>query len=391
MNGDRLLRLHRYNGWNALFLLVSGIILYVPAFRGPLGPARVALKYIHILSGLGSLGLLLAYLPLAPEHWRRLARRAGQKANAVLIVGLLLGWGLTGIALWMNRYLPDGWAQTALIWHDRLTWFALPWAAAHSLTRYLKLRLLPVTAPVEDRRVFLAGAAAFVGALLWGDFGRLLGLPGFESAESDTPNSHAPVPPEAQFVPPAISSPPAGGGGRGRFRAYTVVSENPKFDPATWDLTIGGLVEQTLRFSWEEFIALPRTVQVSDFHCVTGWSVYHVTWEGVRVADLLDRAGVSDVAKYVKFYSGDGVYDDSLPLSVARSSDVMLAYIMDASALPTPLGGPVRLVVPQMYGYKSVKWVRSIELTPAADAGYWEQRGYPADAWLGWSQGAEEG
>ncbi|HEY3369176.1 MAG TPA: molybdopterin-dependent oxidoreductase [Symbiobacteriaceae bacterium] len=382
MTGPTLTKLHRYNGWNLLFLLFSGILLYVPAVR-ELGAARVVLRYLHIFSGVASVLLLLQYLPLAAAHWKRLAQRVGQQANVVLLVGLLAGWALTGLVLCMHRYLPPEWAESALRWHDLLTWFAFPWAAAHALTRYFKWHILPVTTEADGRRVFLAGAAAVVGAVAWGSLGRNLGVPGFSpptAGGGDGP-AHAPVGPGTEFVPPVASNPPEGGGGKGRFRVYTV-TEIPHFHEGTWNMQVSGLVGRPLKLSWQEFLALPRTVQVSDFHCVTGWSVLHVTWEGVRLSDLLKRAGAGADAAYVKFYSGDGEYTDTLPISVARAEDVMLAYVMDGSPLPTPLGGPVRLIVPRMYGYKSVKWVNGVELIAAAESGYWEQRGYPADAWV---------
>jgi methionine sulfoxide reductase catalytic subunit len=389
MSHQRLERLHAYNGWNLLFLVLSGFALYLPGLRGPLAPVRQLLKALHIGAGLGSLALLLLYLPGAREHWRRLRRRVGQKANVLLLVGLLLGWGGTGAILWLQRSLPPSLVSTALAWHDILTWFAIPWATAHAVTRYFKVRLLPVTEPVlEDRRVLLAGAATVAGALLWGRLGRALGLPGLEApvptaeAVRAETNRHEPIPAGAAFTPAPVSVPPKGGGGKGRFRVYTVVDPMPAFDARTWKLTVSGLVDRPLTLTWEDLLALPRTVQVSDFHCVTGWSVYHVTWEGVLLADLLERAGVQEKAGWVKFISGDGAYTDSVALQVARRSDVMLPYIMDGSPLPTALGGPLRLIVPAMYGYKSVKWVEGIELVAKEHVGYWEELGYPADAWL---------
>lgn len=380
MTAKRLARLHTWNGWNLLFLVVSGVILYAPALRAWTTALRTPLKYMHIGSGLLSLGLLAAYLPMAGDHFDRLRQRAGQKANVWLLSGLLLGWGLSGVLLVFNRYLPEGVAESALVWHDRLTWFAIPWALAHAATRYFKLRWLAVNEPVsEDRRVLLAGAGTVVGAWLWGRLGGALGLPGMEPARP-TYGSHQPIEPGAVFVPPPIVEPAAKS--KGRFRVYTVVEPMPTFDARTWQFTVNGLVEKELTFTWDEFRQLPKVSQVSDFHCITGWSVYSVTWEGVRLSDLLDLAGVKPEATYVKFISGDGVYTDSVALSTARLGDVLLPWAMDGSPLPTALGGPVRLVVPQMYGYKSVKWVQAIELIDREHIGFWEDLGYPADAWL---------
>jgi DMSO/TMAO reductase YedYZ molybdopterin-dependent catalytic subunit len=384
MTTQRLAQLHAWNGWNLLFLFISGVLLYLPALRGVTAPVRVPLKYVHIASGLLSLVLLAQYRPLAAEHWQRLRQRIGQKANVVLLTALLSGWGVSGLLLWLQRSLPSGWAETALRWHDRLTWIAIPWAVAHAATRYWKIRLLPVNAPLqEDRRVLLAGAAVAVGAALWGHLGRVLHLPGFtEEAASGAPaaDSHMPVD-GSGFTPPPVEPKPADIVERGRFRVYTV-TDIPKFDARTWRFTVSGLVDQPLTLTWDEFTQLPGTTQLNDFHCVTGWSVINVLWEGAKLADLLDKAGVKPEARFVKFISGDGVYTDSLDLSTARLGDVMLTWAMDGSPLPTALGGPIRLIVPEMYGYKSVKWLQAIQLTATEHVGYWEERGYPADAWL---------
>jgi sulfoxide reductase catalytic subunit YedY len=131
-----------------------------------------------------------------------------------------------------------------------------------------------------------------------------------------------------------------------------------------------------------KFLKLKRKVQVSDFHCVTGWSVYNNTWEGIPLSELLDKAGVDARAKFVEFYSGDKVYTDTLSLEQARMQDVMVAVLHDGKPIPQELGGPVRLIVPKMYTYKSVKWLQSIELLEKDHTGYWEQRGYDNDAWV---------
>ena len=135
-------------------------------------------------------------------------------------------------------------------------------------------------------------------------------------------------------------------------------------------------------FRWEDFLKLPRVVQVSEFHCVEGWSVYKITYEGVRLTDLLDFAGVKPQAKYVKFYSAEGVYTESLTLEQARLPDVMAAVLIDGMQIPSDLGGPVRLVIPQMFAYKALKWFVGMELTDEQHKGYWEVRGYPVDAWV---------
>jgi DMSO/TMAO reductase YedYZ molybdopterin-dependent catalytic subunit len=171
------------------------------------------------------------------------------------------------------------------------------------------------------------------------------------------------------------------------WRIYTVASTMPRFDPQTWRLRIDGLVEQPVSLSYAQLRALPRAEQVSTFHCVTGWTVSNVRWAGVRFEDLLAAAVPSSGATALTFTSAEQPYTDSLTLSQARLKDAMLAYEMDGKPLSRAHGAPVRVVIPEMYGYKNVKWVERITVTGAAETGYWEQRGYDVDAWVGRSNG----
>ncbi len=184
-------------------------------------------------------------------------------------------------------------------------------------------------------------------------------------------------------VPKSVSSfVPTGG-----WRIYTIGSSMPDLDPATFRLTIDGLVEHPVSLSLADLKGMPRADQISDFHCVTGWSVNDVRWAGVRMGELLDRAGARKSAHGLRFVSAENPYDDSLTVEQALLPDVMLAYEMDGAPISRPHGAPLRLVMPRMYGYKSVKWVRHIEVQAAPQPGYWEQHGYDADAWLGKSNG----
>ena len=168
------------------------------------------------------------------------------------------------------------------------------------------------------------------------------------------------------------------------WRIYSIGSSLPKIDPRAYRLTITGAVERPVTYSLAQLRALPRATQVSDFHCVTGWSVYDVQWAGVRFADLLAEASPLPGAKALRFVSAEVPYDDTLSLPQALASDALLALDMDEKPLSRPHGFPTRVVMPRMYGYKSVKWVSRIEVEPHLDTvGYWEQRGYDEDAWVG--------
>ncbi|MGH2852361.1 MAG: molybdopterin-dependent oxidoreductase, partial [Solirubrobacteraceae bacterium] len=146
------------------------------------------------------------------------------------------------------------------------------------------------------------------------------------------------------------------------WRIYTVADTMPTFDRATWRLKLDGLVRRPLELSYDQLLALPKVEQVSTFHCVTGWIVDGVRWGGVRFHDLLANATPLPSAHAAHFVSAEIPYDDYLALDDLALPDVMLAYEMDGQPLPQEHGAPVRVVIPDMYGYKNVKLVERITL-----------------------------
>jgi DMSO/TMAO reductase YedYZ molybdopterin-dependent catalytic subunit len=171
----------------------------------------------------------------------------------------------------------------------------------------------------------------------------------------------------------------------GRFRIYSVTTSLPSRSRADYRLHVGGLVDRDISLTYDEITAMPKTHLVRDFQCVTGWRVPQVPWAGVRLGHVLDRAGVQPEARAVRFVSFDGAYTESLTLAQARRKDVLVAYELEDAPLSDDHGGPVRLYVAPMYGYKSCKWLDTIELTRTVEPGYWEQRGYDVDGWVGHS------
>jgi DMSO/TMAO reductase YedYZ molybdopterin-dependent catalytic subunit len=149
----------------------------------------------------------------------------------------------------------------------------------------------------------------------------------------------------------------------------------PKFDPKKWDFSLMGQVEKPVRFTWDQLRQLPRTEQVSDFHCVTTWSRYDNRWEGVKVRDLMQLVKLKPAARNV-FVLCDGGYTTNLALEEFLGDDVILAWGHDGKDLAPDHGFPLRLVVPKLYGWKSAKWVRAIEFTINDRRGFWEVRGY---------------
>ncbi len=190
--------------------------------------------------------------------------------------------------------------------------------------------------------------------------------------------------PAAELLPGGVRALVPSGG----WRIYTVSDSMPKFDPDRWRLRIDGLVEQPRELTYTELRALPRAEQVSTFHCVTGWTVEHVHWAGVRFRDLLALVRPKPQAHALRFVSAEAPYEDSLTLAQAQLADAMLAYEMDGQPLRREHGAPARVVIPEMYGYKNVKWVERIELVPRPADGFWEKLGYDRDAWVGRSNRA---
>ncbi len=176
----------------------------------------------------------------------------------------------------------------------------------------------------------------------------------------------------------------------GRFRIYSVTGQLPKLAPAEWRLDVDGLVGAPYTVGYDELLQLPSVQLTKDFQCVTGWRVPRVRWKGVRLADVIERAAPRAEATAVEFESFDGAYVETLTLEQARRDDVIVAYELDGKPISAAHGGPVRLYVAPMYGYKSLKWLQRITLVATPKPGYWEKQGYDVDAWIGSSNGRSD-
>ena len=234
-------------------------------------------------------------------------------------------------------------------------------------------RQAPRETPVDGIPV---GRAAFLGVVLAGVGG--IALAPFVRGSVDGAVSGA-----SSVLPSAVRALAPSGG----WRIYTVASPMPTFDPSSYRLRLSGLVERPRDLTWSELAALPTVEQVSTFHCVTGWTVDGVRWRGVRPQTLLDLVRPRPEARYATLVSMEVPYVDQVSLRQLRLPDVLLAHSMDGAPLSRAHGAPLRLVIPDMYGYKNVKWVHEIRFDASPGAGYWEQRGYDVDAWVGRSNG----
>ena len=394
--GKRLIRLHHANALLFLVLTVSGFILFSTTFRSHFPAIRVMIRDAHIWFGFILCLPLVFYLPKMTKHLSTLRKRKNNRINLQLILTILLLLIVSGILLTYHSQFPPFISTGSLFIHDFATWFGVPYVIYHSVTRskwFKKLERKPeltrIREPIEidesnpiyTRRSFLrmTSAAVIFLAFLpvitrW--FRSFLPAAGSAGQALKDGNRLKPLP-----TPNAKSAPPVGGGRRGQFRYYTV-TEIPTINNDNFRFTVDGLVQKKQTYSWEEFVKLQRDVQVSDFHCVTGWSVYDVTWEGLPLRKILEQSGLEKGAKYVKFYSADGVYTDTLTIKQAMMDDIMVAVMIDGKVIDQKNGGPVRLIVPKMYAYKSVKWLNRIEVISHNHTGYWEERGYSKDAWV---------
>ncbi len=153
------------------------------------------------------------------------------------------------------------------------------------------------------------------------------------------------------------------------------VGDVPTYEPGEWTLNVFGMVDSPYTITLDELKAMPSVSPTFDIHCVTKWSKFDTTWTGVLVRDLLERAGVHNKAKYVMEHAESG-YTTNIPLADITTEQAIVAYAFEGDEIEPIHGGPVRIVVPHLYFWKSAKWVRGLELRAKDSPGFWEHNGY---------------
>ncbi len=156
----------------------------------------------------------------------------------------------------------------------------------------------------------------------------------------------------------------------------------PEISHDTWTLSVKGEVERPYILKWKDFLAMPQVKDISDFHCVTGWSRMDNHWEGVRFSALAEKAQVMPTAKFV-FITGYDDYSTNIKLEEALDEDVLLVHKWEGIPLPREHGGPVRMITPRKYAWKGSKWIKEIIFLSKEQLGFWELRGYSntAEPW----------
>jgi DMSO/TMAO reductase YedYZ molybdopterin-dependent catalytic subunit len=153
------------------------------------------------------------------------------------------------------------------------------------------------------------------------------------------------------------------------------LGQTPRLEPARWKLAIDGAVARPRHLDWDQYLALPQVDDKQDFHCVTGWSILDMKFRGVRLETLAALARPLPEATHLMCHGADG-YSTNLPLEEALKPAVLLVHGLDGQPLPAEHGGPVRMVVPELWAWKGAKWINRLEFMTHDRRGYWEIRGY---------------
>ncbi|SFU29920.1 molybdopterin-dependent oxidoreductase [Alicyclobacillus macrosporangiidus] len=357
-----MIQLHTYTIISFVLLMLTGVALFAPRVHAMLIPYLPVIYDVHIVFGLvfgvTLLTPLLARLP-AGKWIRRLDWFIPMVFGAIIV--------MTGILIWQVTRFPTTWRSRAFLWHGWMSYALSAWLLIHATYKAMGYR------PARDglnagldptRRMFVKWlGTGVVGAVVL----TIVDPVGLLRRSFTSGNNGAGT-----------------GGTSTDFAAYYTVTDGyPAADLKTYRLTLDGLVTHPTTLTWNDLVTLEAIQEQVDFHCVTGWSVPNVQWKGVHLKTLADLVKPSTTASYVHFYSFDGVYTESLSLSEALDPTVMLAYQLNGQPLRRQQGFPLRLVVPKMYGYKSIKWVNRVEFSDKPLTGYWEARGYPNEAYLG--------
>ncbi|MCF6092937.1 molybdopterin-dependent oxidoreductase [Microaerobacter geothermalis] len=376
MNNRKVYRMiHWIHGMLLFTLLITGAILYLPLLRTLFFDFRWEIRQYHSMLGIFYFLFVFTATPYVIQYMRMHAWK--KTFHICLHITLALGWTASGVYLWVNDSTYLGIRQLSITIHDGLSLFIIPWVIAHVGLWYARKKGLfrsgIQTSPSRghtvrnwDRAILLTRRDViifFTGGLLSLILGGLFRW----------------VQPVSKTFLASIETVKK----RGYFRIYSVRSENPVFDPNSWKLDVGGLVEKPMEFSFDELMRLPKHQYTYDFYCVTGWSVTGVKWEGIPFLEIVKMVNPKSEGKYVTMYSADRLYWETYELSQLMNRNVILAYKLDGKDLIASQGAPLRLFHPGMYGYKSIKWVNRIEFTDQRDLGYWEEKeGYDLNGYI---------
>lgn len=359
---------HFIHGMLLIILLLTGMFLYMASTRTFFNQIGIPLVYIHLIVSVIYIMFVLYSIRRITRYLLR--RPLGKKVNFwINSIGFTL-WVLSGIIMYFQAYMPVFLRGSAVIVHDWVTFLFIPWLIVHSLGHLFQWHIrwphwwtrhepLPevIAENTFERRDFLKMFGLSIVFLTIGSW--------------------------FKWLTPILTARGGEEKTRGYFRIYNVTSDYPLYEDEGWTLTIDGQVSKADSITMYDFPRFPETTIVDDFHCVTGWSVRNVEFKGIKIKDLFDQLNIKPEGKFVTAYSGDGVYYDSFLTRQLLDEEAMIVYEMDGEPLKPAQGYPCRLYHPNMYGYKSVKWLDRLEFTNERAIGYWQQRGnYDLDGYL---------
>lgn len=353
-----MVSLHYYTIVSFILLMITGLALFLPAIHTPLIPYLPVIYYVHIV-----LGLIFGVTLLMPVVMRLGIDKLIRRFDWFFPLALGTVIVITGIFIWKVNWFPTTWRSLAFHWHARISYALSALLILHAAYKAVGYRPAPdgPNGKVDpNRRRFLHWVGLGVVGTAF-----LTVIDPVTVLRNAVKFPTKPTPPGSTFA-----------------AYYRVTPTYPTANLETYKLEVNGNVANPVTLSWQDVKQLAAASETADFHCVTGWSVAGVKWKGIRMQTLIDLVKPAGNVRFVHFYSFDGVYTESLYLQEATDPNIMLAYEMDGKPLRTEQGFPVRLVVPNMYGYKSIKWVRRVEFSDKPLVGYWEQRGYPNEAYL---------
>ncbi|WP_102347157.1 molybdopterin-dependent oxidoreductase [Bacillus sp. Marseille-P3661] len=366
---QRLILTHHLHAVFLLTLLITGLSLLISPMRAQMNEWNIPVVSIHIwVALLYTLLIISQALYICLRYPKK--RPPIKKFNIWFNMLLFSSWVVSGTMMYFHHYVSASLRNTAVIIHDYSTWIIIPWALTHMIGHAVNLNLpWPKwwkynEKPPEwirennlERRDFLKSLITLIAFLFLGGIIKWF-LPVLSVAGNEVKR-------------------------RGYFRIYNVTNEYPKYVENNWSLTIDGLVNQPLTVSLKDLRALKWETIVDDFHCVTGWSVRNVEMRGVTIKNLFEHFNIHPQGTYVTAFSGDEIYFETYKLSQLVDENAMLVFEMDGLPLKQIQGFPCRLYHPDMYGYKSLKWLTKMTIEEKRDLGYWQQSGgYDLDGYL---------
>lgn len=343
--------IHWIHAGFVFLLLATGTALY---FSGLPFISKMFMRDVHMILTVGYV-LFLIYAIFPSVKYMLVLKKVGLKRlHIVIMYFFAVIWLFSGLVLWLNTPSLLEYRISALFLHDWLSVIIVPWVLLHIFWKLLKRRmarnaLVQTTGRIMSRREFLSMC---IGAFLFLSCGFLL-----------------------KWFQPFLTKEQTAlvlEKRRGYFRIYTVTSGVPEYDESTWKLTVDGLVEHPQQFSLADLKAMPTRNMVRDFHCVTGWSVLGVEWRGTSFPQIAEIVKPKVKGTYVKMYSADKVYTETYKMEQLMNQDVLLVFELDGKPLIPSQGAPCRVFHPEMFGYKSIKWVNRIEFVADRELGYWE-------------------